>query len=254
MKPDQMQVGLRALQAGDKHEARRVFAALVRATPQDADAWWNLALATEDSEQKARCLQEALRLRPDWQEARGLLASVESKIARPTPARGLSRPVLEAGQNEQSRLHAAEKAVDATSLKPSRPMIAGWQAVIASLVVISILVAVYLAVQPQTTRARPTSGPSERTLSLNVEDCTTSQGSAATLVFVNESGLTVDIYHGAIGEEVAVGTLASGSQQPVEAAADQAVRYSARAQGDSQLTGGATIVAPAGSTCRVPIR
>src|SRR5512143_3755872 len=96
MSNEQTRLGLQAAKEGDRRAARRIFAMIVRDSPDDAAAWWNLANVTDDSEQKARCLRQVLRIDPGHEAARTMLAAVERQFARQTPARGVRRPVAEA--------------------------------------------------------------------------------------------------------------------------------------------------------------
>lgn len=50
---------------GKRAEAQAELAAMVRADPGDADAWYGLAQVVDDAERRRYCLEKAHRLRPD---------------------------------------------------------------------------------------------------------------------------------------------------------------------------------------------
>src|SRR5262245_61488391 len=101
MSDQRTQEGLRAARKGDRREARRIFAEVVREMPDDPMAWWNLATVTDDLEQKAKCLRQVLALDPENEAARSTLAMVRKQVGKPTPAKGFSRPVADADATGQ---------------------------------------------------------------------------------------------------------------------------------------------------------
>jgi len=68
---------------GSRAEAQAELAAMVRADPQDADAWYGLAQVVDDPERKRYCLEKAHQLRP---EAVPAPAPVQPAPAPPTAA------------------------------------------------------------------------------------------------------------------------------------------------------------------------
>ncbi len=101
MSDDLLRAGIKALRAGHKREARRLFGDLVREQPDNAVAWWYLSAVLDDPEQKAHCLRQVLHLLPDHVEARQMLAEVDRQVARPTPPGGLERPIMEALESRE---------------------------------------------------------------------------------------------------------------------------------------------------------
>lgn len=63
------QQGANALKGGDKPRARQLLQMAVETDPGDVQAWLWLAGAVETDQEKAKCLQQALRLDPDNQMA-----------------------------------------------------------------------------------------------------------------------------------------------------------------------------------------
>lgn len=252
MGDDKLSAGLRALRLGDRREARRIFVTLVREAPEDAAAWWNLALATEDSEQKAQCLRQVVRLRPDHKEARRLLAKVEQQIAKPTPARGISRPVLDVGDEMgDGELRVTSVQVDASGIPSHSPVpYFALVVMIGALLLAGTIAAVWIFNQ----LAGQTPKNTGRTINVSVQACVVTTDSPATLEFVNETGLSLTIYRGAVGQEVALGVLAPGAQQVVEAPSGEQVRYVMKADDPQNTSGGAVIAVPQGNTCRVSVR
>jgi hypothetical protein len=99
---DLLDSGVQALRSGNKREARRIFGEVVREDPNNAAGWWYLAGVLDDPDQKAHCLRQVLRLQPDHQEARSLLAAVQRRISRPTPAQGTPRPVYDVEESDNA--------------------------------------------------------------------------------------------------------------------------------------------------------
>jgi hypothetical protein len=74
---------------GDKLEARKIVAAICKAEPDNADAWYYAAMMSEQPEQRARLLQRALAIDPFHERAEAALAKLgingtPAPAARPT--------------------------------------------------------------------------------------------------------------------------------------------------------------------------
>jgi predicted transcriptional regulator len=86
----QLQEAYRLIRKGQQQEAVRMLVPMVRAQPRNVDAWWLLANALENHDQKIKALQEVLKLRPDHEPAQKLYdrivappASVQASEAMP---------------------------------------------------------------------------------------------------------------------------------------------------------------------------
>ena len=78
MSSEPLQVAYRLIREGNKQEAVRILTPIVRADPQNADAWWLLANAVDNPEQKRRALERVLRLRPEDERAQRMYSSLNS--------------------------------------------------------------------------------------------------------------------------------------------------------------------------------
>ncbi|MEJ2151243.1 MAG: hypothetical protein P8Z40_17515, partial [Chloroflexota bacterium] len=67
--------------------------------------------------------------------------------------------------------------------------------------------------------------PTERVLTFDVPACTSNSDGLTQLVFVNNTGLTIDIQQGAQGEEEPLITLSPDAQYTVEVVPDEPTRY-----------------------------
>ena len=74
---DQLQRAYQLIRAGNRQESVQVLMPILRADPANADAWWLLANAVTDPNQKKRALQEVLKLRPTDDRARRMLEQLE---------------------------------------------------------------------------------------------------------------------------------------------------------------------------------
>lgn len=79
---DQLQQAYQLIRAGSRQEAVQLLMPILRADQTNADAWWLLANAVTDPNQKKRALEEVLKLRPGDERARKML----NQIAPPPPA------------------------------------------------------------------------------------------------------------------------------------------------------------------------
>jgi hypothetical protein len=74
----QLQEAYQLIRQGQQVEAVRLLVPLVRADPNDADAWWLMANAVSDPAQQRRALEQVLRLRPNDDKARKMLARLDA--------------------------------------------------------------------------------------------------------------------------------------------------------------------------------
>ncbi|MFQ3567976.1 MAG: tetratricopeptide repeat protein [Aggregatilineales bacterium] len=86
MSTDQMQQAYQLIRNGRSEEAIAILVPIVRATPTNADAWWLLANAVDNPDQKRRALQQVLRLRPDDERAQRMLSRLDPTSEPPPPA------------------------------------------------------------------------------------------------------------------------------------------------------------------------
>jgi len=253
MSDERTRLGLKAANAGDRREARRIFAAIVREAPDDAEAWWNLANVTDDSEQKASCLRQVLRIDPNHAAARKMLASARQMVARQTPAKGYARPVADADSTGEVSRPSMARLLPVPTVRPRAdfrvPMI-----IIAALAVLLMLVVGVMVLRPPEKPAPTATPTAAQGFALTVGQCVTTGSTGATLEFINQTGHPLTLYQGEPGQEITLGRLAPGTQQSLQTTPGQQVRYSARADDDSSLSGGATIQVPDGNTCTVPIK
>jgi len=253
MSDERTRLGLQAAKDGDRREARRIFATIVRDAPDDAEAWWNLANVTDDSEQKARCLRQVLRIDPEHIAAREMLASARQAVARQTPARGYARPIAEADSTGEVSRPSMARLLPVPEVRPRAdfrvPMI-----IIGALAALLMLIVAVMVLRPPEKPAPTATPTAPKVFSLTVQQCVTTGSSGATLEFVNQTGHPLILFQGEPGQEVTLGQLAPGTQQSIQTTPGQQVRFSTRASDDSSLAGGATIQVPAGNACTVPIQ
>jgi hypothetical protein len=73
---DLLQQGIAAYKAGKHDEARKIFIALVKQTPNNERAWgWMYAVANDDKE-RIYCMKQALRINPSNEKAKQILDSL----------------------------------------------------------------------------------------------------------------------------------------------------------------------------------
>lgn len=77
-----MQEAVTLYKAGDKENAAKLLMQLVNTEPNNADAWYGLALCVDEAERKRYCLQKVLTLNSEHQKAKQTLERL-SQIQRP---------------------------------------------------------------------------------------------------------------------------------------------------------------------------
>jgi hypothetical protein len=257
MTNDRLRDGIEAMQAGDRRRARRLLGQAVNEDPNNVAAWWYLAAALEDTEQRVHSLRQVLRLQPDHEEARRILSQLERRVAQVTPAEGTPRPVLDTHQDTHGDLVVVpgEEPPPARRARASDTMVAGMAV---GLALASILVTVILmwtgVIGGVPGGSGPGVEPTLRPLVFDIPACSVSDSDEAVIVFINNSPVLIEMLRGEPGEEEFVVALAPGAQSTVETPAGVPVRYYASTQAEGYTGGGARIEVPAGNACRVPIR
>lgn len=263
MSAPQISEAVKALESGRRREARRLLGQIVQTDPENVDAWWHLAHATEDPAQKAHCLRQVVRLRPEHSEARRLLADLDRRVTPGRSAHTLKRQVIDTVDNggglivEPPRATQAHPSAAAPANSPKRT---GW-AVAAALAIVILAGIAGVTALVVVFGGRFISGSGEVTiiaptlpaLTLNVRDCRASGTGSASLVFSNQTNVTVDVLQGAAGAEVVLATLPPGGEFAVEVQPGVQIRYAAQTSAEGWSAGGAVIEIPASSTCRVVI-
>lgn len=73
----QLEQAIRAYKSGEKQKAQKILAPLVKAEPNNEDAWLLLASCVENSEQKQYCLKRVLKINPNNARAKQALKKYE---------------------------------------------------------------------------------------------------------------------------------------------------------------------------------
>jgi hypothetical protein len=261
MSEEQLHAAIKALQSGDKREARRLLGDLLREDGDNTAAWWYLAEALDDREQKARCLRQVLRLHPDHGAARRMLADLDRRVAKVTPPEGLDRPVFEA-KDQGGILFVPGQPEEVPAQTQPQNQRRGSPILMAGVVVCVILLlfagagALFLPPilhnWPGIQRLEPT--PTLRPLVFAVQDCASTGQSATVLVFANETDVEIEILQGEPGKETSLFVLAPGEQKTIDVQPGVQLRYAAETEAPGFASQGAIIQVPKGSSCRVPIR
>jgi hypothetical protein len=75
---EKLQEAISLYNKGDKSQASKLFAEIVRHEPNNSVAWYGLALCVDDPERKIYCLQRVLSLDPSNQKARQRLDKLQA--------------------------------------------------------------------------------------------------------------------------------------------------------------------------------
>jgi predicted RNA-binding Zn-ribbon protein involved in translation (DUF1610 family) len=86
------------INAGDRQGARTALAELLKAEPDNADAWALLAILLADPAEQARCYREILRINPDDRQAGAWLASLTVHPGEPP---GERKPSVQESQDRE---------------------------------------------------------------------------------------------------------------------------------------------------------
>jgi len=260
MSDETIQEAVTAITNGDRRRARRLLGQIVNTDPDNLSAWWYLAAALEDSEQRIHCLRQVLRIQPDHAEAKKVLSQLERRVAQVTPPQGTMRPVVDAYQDQQAdHLRVKEPEKEGESGEENSPLgdvtVAGISVGVALL---AIVIAVILAVTGQAADfigspevdLEPTSMP----LTFGIEACAASEDGSAMLVFINNAPVSIEILRGAEGEEESLLELDPGDQASVDVENGLRIRYAVKTTADGYSGGGAYFQVTSGSVCLVPIQ
>lgn len=152
---DFLQQGIIAYRAGNRDEARKLFAAAIKQNQNDERVWgWMYNVANNDQERKY-CLQQVLRINPQNEKAKSKLndfMELESPHEKPVSVQPvqsekdkLSKPVSSAN----SKKSAALKTVPSTKSK-KRNLIIGCFALLAVILLCVFLLVIIGNSQPET--------------------------------------------------------------------------------------------------------
>jgi tetratricopeptide (TPR) repeat protein len=260
MSDDVIKEAVEAIQKGDRRRARRLLGQVVNADPDNLSAWWYLAAALEDSEQRIHCLKQVLRIQPDHAEAKQVLSQLERRIAQVTPPTGTTRPVADAYQDRLSDHLLVSKPESESELESeSKPL--GDVTVAAISIGVALLAIAIAVVLALTGHAADFIGspeidlqPTLQSLTFGIEACTTSEDGSTMLVFNNNSPVPIEIYRGAEGAEEKLASLEPGEQAPVDVENELRVRYAVKTTADGYTGGGAFFQVSPGSVCLVPVQ
>jgi len=75
---------LELLKTGERNQALALLVHYVKQNPDDATAWYYLAIAVDENDQKIDCLERSLTLDPDFPEASELLKELKTQIQTDT--------------------------------------------------------------------------------------------------------------------------------------------------------------------------
>jgi hypothetical protein len=261
MGTEQLHAAIKALRMGDRREARRLLGIELRTDPDNIPAWWYLAEALDDPEQKSHCLRQVLRLHPDHTEARRMLGAIERKVVTVTPPEGLERPVFEAEDQDGRLIIPGSDEGDLPQAETRRgpsSTLAFALVVAASVTLIMLLGGIVLfrsGILPNWPGVRaPERAATLRPLVFDVQDCTSGGQSDTTLEFINNAEITLEVLQGQPGQETGLLMLEPGERGSVEVEPGLQLRYAARTDVPGFTGGGVIIEVPKGSTCKVPIR
>ncbi len=265
MSDEQLERGVKALRDGDKRTARRVFGQVVGGDPDNLAAWWYLAAVLDDPEQKTHCLRQVLRLRPDHVEATRMLSQLQRRFGQATPSTGTKRPAIVDAQEAGDGLAVVperreEKQVETgTESEPAAPSsdvtVLAAAVLIALAAIVGAVILVWTGAASEVLGIRgPDLSPTARALTFDVKACVTTEVETATLVFINNTGVTIDVLRGPQGEEEFLLTLTPDELGDIEASPGVPTRYAVSTEAEGVVGGGAIIEVPVGSTCRVPIQ
>jgi hypothetical protein len=256
MSEHRIQSGIDALRAGKRRDARRIFSDVVRSQPDNAEAWWYLSAVVDDPDQKAQCLRQVLRLEPKHDEARGLLNTLEGRLATVTPPHGVPRPILEVTEADGKLIleDGANAPIESDASENRDMLIMVISVVIALLAIGGTVIAIVTGFATEQLGFRALdAGPTLIPLSFGEPACLVSSDSRTQLLFINNTAVAVDLLRGAQGQEEYLLTIRAGEQQAVETAAALEIRYAVRTPDPSYASGAARYNVPAKNTCRVPI-
>jgi hypothetical protein len=95
---EQLQQIAALIKSGSKAQAVKQLVPILKAEPQNAAAWWLMANAVSDEEQKKRALKRFLQLRPGDEKATQMLAKLEPSTEDDDPFSDPDNPFVAAAQ------------------------------------------------------------------------------------------------------------------------------------------------------------
>jgi len=95
MVEDYLAQGAAAAQAGNREEARRLFAAAIRLAPNDERTWGRFYLVADTDQERMDCLQQILRINPENATARQILGKQPSPEQPIQPSKKNEKPAKE---------------------------------------------------------------------------------------------------------------------------------------------------------------
>nr|MBN1228183.1 hypothetical protein [Anaerolineae bacterium] len=200
MTEDRLKAGVEALRTGDRRKARRLLGQVVNEDPDNPTAWWYLAAVLETTEQKIHSLQQVLRLHPDHEQARQLLERLEKRQVKTRPAHTLP-PVVDAAPDQHGEL-AIPKPDELGDMEPAQHVSDSVVAVIAvSIALLAILLTALLAWSGIGAgflgiQQGPDPEPTRPPLVFDTPACSLISSELARIVFINNSGVDVEILVG----------------------------------------------------------
>ena len=103
---DLLQQGVEALESGDKAQARRLLARVIKRDPRNEQAWLCLSDAMGSDVERLRCLERILEINPHNQEA-----VLRASKLRQKQAQRLGKPPVPFGLGESSERAAPDRVV-----------------------------------------------------------------------------------------------------------------------------------------------
>lgn len=259
MSDPRLREAIDTLRRGDRRQAQRLLAQVVEDDPDNLLAWWYLAAVLKDVEQRILCLRQVLRLRPDHEEAQHILSLLERRRAQITPAGGVQRPIVDAEPNTQGNLMVVRERSRARAPRQHKRSRLGSAFVMgmATIPLLAVLLAAALVLSGKAAHLLNLQAPPEptpRPVAIGIPACAAAEGRAATLTFVNNTGVTIDVLQGEAGAETLLFVLGPDSEGSVEVTPGMTIRYAITTQAEGFSGSGALIEVPRGSACRVPIQ
>ncbi|MBE2182621.1 MAG: tetratricopeptide repeat protein, partial [Anaerolineae bacterium] len=97
----QLQQAFQYIKNGQQQEAAQILVPIVRAEPNNADAWWLLANAVTNGEQQRRALEKVLSLRPGDERAQKKLSQLTGAPTPPPPSSVAPTVMIPTSQMQQ---------------------------------------------------------------------------------------------------------------------------------------------------------
>lgn len=258
MRKDPLEAGIDALHGGDRARARRYLWMAANRDPESVTAWWLLANVLEDDAERIAALRQVLRLRADHEEARALLRRLERRVAE---VREPWTPVVDATEADDGTLVAG--AVEDRPASPGDPAEEGRQdtLVVAIVMLVALVAIIGTAALVWSGAAAgflgirgPDVQPTVKLLGFGIPACAASQDGETSLVFINTTGVGIDILSGDEADAELLLSLESGEQGRVATRAGAQERYAVSSTVAGVEGSGAWFEVPRGNMCRVPVQ